>query len=55
MTNERNFEKEEMTPIVSSLKGSFSAPKNFDYKKELEKSLSKKYLKQSFQKFDYLQ
>ncbi len=33
------------TPIASSLRGSFNAPKNFDYKKELSKGLSKKYLK----------
>jgi len=34
----------EITPIVKSLKGSFKAPSGFDYKKELAKSLSKKYL-----------
>lgn len=34
----------EMTPIVRSLKGSFKAPAEFDYKKELSKSLSEKYL-----------
>jgi hypothetical protein len=33
----------DMTPIVKSLKGSFKAPANFDYKKELSKSLSRKY------------
>lgn len=27
----------ELTPIVKSLKGSFTAPKDFDYKKELLK------------------
>ena len=32
------------TPIASSLRGSFKAPKEFDYKKELSKGLSKKYL-----------
>ena len=32
------------TPIASSLRGSFKAPKDFDYKKELSKGLSKKYL-----------
>jgi len=32
------------TPLVKSLKGSFKAPDNFDYKHELAKSLSKKYL-----------
>ena len=35
---------EEISPLVSSLKGSFKAPKNFNYKKELSKSLSEKYL-----------
>ena len=33
----------EMTPIVKSLRGSFKAPSDFNYKKELSKSLSKKY------------
>jgi len=32
------------TPITSSLRGSFKAPKDFDYKKELSKGLSEKYL-----------
>jgi hypothetical protein len=32
------------TPIVKSLKGSFSPPENFDYKKELSEKLSEKYL-----------
>jgi len=34
----------EITPIVKSLMGSFKAPKDFDYKKELSKGLSNKYL-----------
>ena len=34
----------EMTPIVKSLRGSFKAPSNFNYKEELSKSLSKKYM-----------
>ena len=34
----------EITPITKSLLGSFKAPKDFDYKKELTKGLSKKYL-----------
>ncbi len=34
----------ELTPIVKSLKGTFSTPKEFDYKEELSNSLSKKYL-----------
>ncbi|MCU0352685.1 MAG: DUF6364 family protein [Cytophagales bacterium] len=32
------------TPIVQSLKGSFSAPESFDYQKELAKALAKKYM-----------
>ena len=32
------------TPIVKSLRGSFKAPSNFDYKNELTKDLSEKYL-----------
>ncbi|MCE3296669.1 MAG: hypothetical protein K0R65_2383 [Crocinitomicaceae bacterium] len=34
----------ELTPIVKSLKGAFQAPKDFDYKTELTKALSKKHL-----------
>jgi transcriptional regulator CtsR len=34
----------EMTPIVKSLRGSFKAPSNFNYKKDLSMSLSKKYM-----------
>lgn len=34
----------ENTPIVKSLRGSFKAPSEFDYKKELAKGLSEKYL-----------
>ena len=34
----------EITPLVKSLKGSFSAPADYDYKKELAKALSEKYL-----------
>ncbi len=30
-------------PLTSKLRGSFSAPEDFDYKKELIKSLKKKY------------
>lgn len=32
------------TPIATSLRGSFKTPKDFDYKKELAKGLSEKYL-----------
>jgi len=34
----------EIAPITKSLRGSFKAPSDFDYKKELAKSLSDKYL-----------
>jgi len=33
-----------LTPIVKSLKGSFKAPRNLNYKKEISKRLSEKYL-----------
>jgi len=42
--NEENIKVIDSTPIASSLKGSFKAPKDFDYKEELSKGLSKKYL-----------
>ena len=42
-TEERNADIE-ITPIAKSLKGTFKAPSDFDYKKELSKKLSKKYL-----------
>ena len=34
----------ELSPVTKSLKGSFQAPKNLDYKKELSKGLNKKFL-----------
>jgi hypothetical protein len=34
----------EITSLIKSLKGSFKAPEEFDYKKELSKGLSEKYL-----------
>ena len=34
----------ELTPIVKSLKGFFTSNSDFDYKKELAKKLSDKYL-----------
>jgi len=34
----------ESTPIADSLRGSFKEPENFDYKKELTKALTEKYL-----------
>jgi hypothetical protein len=35
--------KDELSPLIKSLKGAFNAPSNFDYKEELESELSKKY------------
>ena len=35
---------ENISPIVNSLRGSFKSPKSFDYKKELSKGLSEKYM-----------
>jgi len=44
ITKEDNIESYDLTPIVKSLKGTFKAPKNIDYKKELSKGLTEKYL-----------
>lgn len=35
---------EDISPLVSSLRGSFKSPESFDYKKELSKGLSEKYM-----------
>jgi hypothetical protein len=44
ITKEEEEKKDiKLTPLVKSLKGSFKAPKNFDYKSELSKNLAKKY------------
>jgi len=45
ITENEIITNEELPPIVKSLKGSFKAPANFDYKKELAKELESKYLK----------
>lgn len=44
LTSEERKGEEKLTPVVKSLKGSFTLPKNFDYKKELTNRLSEKYL-----------
>lgn len=44
LTNDTPQNDIELTPIVKSLKGSFNAPKNIDYKKDLANRLSEKYL-----------
>ena len=43
ITREQRESETEITPLVKSLKGSFKAPADFDYKKELAKGLIKKY------------
>lgn len=43
MIKENNTKVIDSTPIVSSLRGAFKAPKDMDYKKELSKRLSEKY------------
>lgn len=44
ITQEEEQEKKQISPLVKSLKGSFKAPENFDYKKDLSNGLSDKYL-----------
>ena len=45
VTDEEPVETDiELTPIVKSMMGAFKAPLDFDYKKELEKRLTEKYL-----------
>jgi hypothetical protein len=44
LVSEKKPSETELTPIVKSLKSSFSAEPDFDYKKELTKKLSEKYL-----------
>ncbi len=45
LTENQKDEDIEITPLVKSLKGSFKAPKDFEYKSELTKALEAKYLK----------
>lgn len=45
VTANQNGHEYEMTPVVKSLRGAFKAPAEFDYKSELEDSLTEKYLK----------
>jgi len=44
MVKEVKDEEIEITPLVSSMKGTFKAPKDFEYKKDLGNELAKKYL-----------
>lgn len=44
LTNKDSKAKNDLNPVIESLKGSFKMPENFDYKKELGKRLEEKYL-----------
>jgi len=44
ITKESDQKDIAITPTVKALKGSFTAPNNFNYEKELSKRLSEKYL-----------
>ena len=44
ITKEKDDSDIEITPIVKSLRGSFKSPSDIDYKRELSKKLSDKYL-----------
>ncbi|MCE6987981.1 DUF6364 family protein [Dyadobacter sp. CY323] len=44
ITSEVEEEEIEITPLVRSMRGSFKAPKDLDYKKELQNILAEKYL-----------
>jgi hypothetical protein len=44
ITKEEDSKTEDISPMVKSLRGSFKAPSDFNYKKELTKSFSDKYL-----------
>jgi hypothetical protein len=43
LTNEKESDKEELSPELKRLRGSFKLPKDLDYKKEITSSLEKKY------------
>jgi hypothetical protein len=43
ITCEEDEDRIELNPRTKSLKGSFKAPKDLDYKQELSRALSKKY------------
>ncbi|MCB0820541.1 MAG: hypothetical protein KDC13_07955 [Bacteroidetes bacterium] len=44
LTDEKEIDEGDLSPTIKQLRGSFKLPKDFDYKKELTESLSKKYL-----------
>jgi hypothetical protein len=44
LTNENAMDEENVSPTIAQLRGSFKMPKDFDYKKVLTESLTKKFL-----------
>lgn len=44
LTAESEVAETDVSPLIKSLRGAFSIPEEVDYKEELAKSLSKKYL-----------
>jgi hypothetical protein len=44
LSGKMSFDREELTPKVKSLLGSFNLPEDFDFKKELSDQLRRKYL-----------
>ena len=44
LTDEGPEQENDLSPAVESLMGSFKPPKNFDYKKQLQERLERKYL-----------
>lgn len=44
LINEKEIDEDDSSSTIKQLRGSFKLPKNFDYKKELTDSLTKKYL-----------
>jgi hypothetical protein len=44
LTSDTAIENSEYTPLVKSLLGCIKLPDDFDYKKEISESLTKKYL-----------
>jgi hypothetical protein len=45
ITSDEKKQSFKTSPIIDSLRGSFKAPKNFDYKEVLAKRLEEKYIK----------
>jgi len=45
ITQDEKDEEIQITPLVKSLKGSFKAPKGFDYKEKLAKTKLDKFLR----------